>query len=171
MTEQKKRRITLYCLTMLSVIAALIFGYTSFRNTLEPQYWVRANQFLAENAADNSTVLSFWDNGWWILDQSSCTPFVSNGSHSVKRDQIVAEIYCATCDPCASRNCIANDISYVIFSEREDHVYSLIAHDCDYNGDKERTLWYRALQDDFSSKYFTVLYREQGIVVLEVTSE
>jgi hypothetical protein len=161
------RLITLYFLTILSILAALIFGYTSFRNTLEPQYWVSANQYLSTIASENETALSFWDNGWWIKDQTHCQTYVNNGTHDPQRDNEVAYVYCATCDSCAHR-AIASSVHYVIFSTREDHVYSTIKHSADYQGDKKSTLWYRALQPDFSSNYFSVIYRTKHIVILKV---
>lgn len=172
MSEQKKRLYTLYGLTILSVISALIFGWTSFRNAKEPNYWVEANKCIAAISTENTIVLSFWDNGWWIRDQANTKVFVSNGSHSKTRDEVVAEVYCASCDSCAWQKTIANGIDYVIFSTRESNVYPTIKHTCGYEGPKEHTLWYRSRQEGFESRYFGVVYRNSDkIVILEVLDE
>lgn len=172
MSEQKKRLYTLYGLTVLTVISAIVFGWTSFRNAKEPNYWVDANEYLSSISTENTVVLSFWDNGWWIKDQASTKVFVHNGGHSKERDQIVAEVYCAACDSCAWQKAIANGIDYVIFSTRESNVYPSIKRDCGYQGLKEHTLWYRARQDNFSSNYFNAVYQNSTkIVILEVVAD
>jgi asparagine N-glycosylation enzyme membrane subunit Stt3 len=167
MTEQRKRLFTFYVLTILTIISAFTFSYRQFSNTTEPMSWVHATTALARVIGPEDIILSWWDNGYWLLDQSGGIPYVHNGTHSIQQDRLIAQLYCATSDFDAYLIATSVSARYIVLSKRDENAYPTIKHTASYTDSKQQTFWYRALQPDFSSEYFSILYREKNIVVLE----
>lgn len=168
--QQKERRVYLAsgAMALLGVFAAFWVP----QNASMSNNWVEACRYLRDNSAHNCLVISAWSNGHWVLDVAEREPYVHNALHTPYRDELVYRLYCATEDnvtlPASSYTSCKCKSTYIVFSTREKHYWKSIVRIADYHGEKEDTLYFRALEENFESPCFSVAFRNNETVVLEI---
>ncbi len=168
--EKQKRRV-MHMVIGLCIIASLAFSWVNFADVIMPRYWVDACEYVKAETPTNSTVMTWWDNGYWVLDVANRTPYTDNGHYTWDKLYLTAQIYTATDDKVA-HDLISGIADYVIMSSIERHYFGTIMKDARYFGDKQDTLWARSLNHPYQSQYFDVVYKsvngDDAIVVLKV---
>lgn len=176
--KKKSDYIVTYACVGMIIAMSLIFSWKNFEGSIMPGYYVEACEYIKDNTSEDSVVLTWWSNGNWIYGVAERDTFVMNTGkgHSKTFDRIVAHIYSTDYDYFAY-NLVFYELDdshsdYIVFSSIEgnyfDTIYSKAEDNYHKAANKEGTLWYRALQEDYQSKYFDVVYRGEDIVVLGV---
>lgn len=173
--KEQKQTVALYALVFLTIALAFIFSWKNFADTIMPKYYVNACEYIEENTPEDSLVMTWWSNGNWVYDVAKRDSYVMNTGtgHTQIKDWKTAYVYCAKSDIIAY-HMLPESVDYVIFSDIEKHYSNAIINSCHYLShsnkdiDLEATFWYQALEDNFKSEYFSVIYRDKDIVVLEV---
>jgi asparagine N-glycosylation enzyme membrane subunit Stt3 len=83
--------------------------------------WQRALAYLKQNSPEDSTVMSWWDYGYWILDMADRRPVVDNGMYGWDQERLddVGLAYCTTEPSEAVRVMQKHGADYLIFSRVE----------------------------------------------------
>jgi asparagine N-glycosylation enzyme membrane subunit Stt3 len=107
----------LFLLVLVSSITA--YGLGNPQITVDDD-WLDALAFIRETSSD-STVMTQWSWGYWILDLGQRTPFVDNGYYGHPPDRLreVGVAY-ATTDPAQAAQIMqGNGVDYLVFCERD----------------------------------------------------
>lgn len=166
---QGKSAKVLQSLTLtLAILGALFLGYMPPRTAVAPDYWVEACQWLETNTSPDSVIATEWSNGYWVLAIANRPTYVNNGSHTPEADSIVADLYCSTNDREASET-LSGIADYLIMSRTESNYFKAIVSAASYSGDRPDTLFERAFAPTYQSPYFTTVYRQENIIILQPT--
>jgi asparagine N-glycosylation enzyme membrane subunit Stt3 len=149
-------------LLLLALVASsLSVGYHLGESGLSNQ-WYAALTYLRENSGEDAAVISWWDNGYWILDVAGRRPVVDNGLYWWDEVRL-EDIGVAYCTPEAMEAVEVMEkyqADYLIFSRSEVAILPVITEyglgerygdGSSVPDELKGSLYYRSLWGDFQS--------------------
>jgi len=132
-----------------------------------PNTWVKACHWIKDNTPEESRIMVWWDQGYWIEDVAERESLI-DGSHvrDTQLSHYIGMVYCTQNDQYAAQVMHEYNADYLVFSTRELNYFKTIEK---YSGQKgDNGLYERSRNEAFESEYFSVVYRSNDVWILEL---